>query len=143
MEQQPIEIALVDVRMPDLDGLELLRDAEGRWPDVPVIMLSSYDQAQYVKRALAEGAAGYMLKDATTDDLGQAIRSRCPAAATCSRRASSRTCSRTATSRVPARAGPPAGVQPDPPRDATSWRCSPRAGATATSRAPCSCRRRP
>jgi DNA-binding NarL/FixJ family response regulator len=74
MEAQPIEIALVDVRMPDLDGLELLRTLKGRWPDVPVIMLSTYDQALYVKRALADGAAGYMLKDATTDDLGQAIR---------------------------------------------------------------------
>jgi len=68
------EIALVDVRMPDLDGLELLRTIKGRWPDVPVIMLSTYDQAMYVKRALADGAAGYMLKDATPDDLGQAIR---------------------------------------------------------------------
>ena len=74
MEAHAIEIALVDVRMPDLDGLELLRTLKGRWPDVPVIMLSTYDQALYVKRALADGAAGYMLKDATTDDLGQAIR---------------------------------------------------------------------
>ena len=74
MEAHAIEIALVDVRMPDLDGLELLRTLKGRWPDVPVIMLSTYEKALYVKRALADGAAGYMLKDATTDDLGQAIR---------------------------------------------------------------------
>src|SRR5436189_5209307 len=67
------DLALVDVRMPDLDGLELLRAIRVEWPDVPVIMLSTYDNAPYVKRALADGAAGYLLKDATPEDLAQAI----------------------------------------------------------------------
>jgi DNA-binding NarL/FixJ family response regulator len=74
MEQGGVEVALVDVRMPGIDGLELLRTLKAGWKDVPVIMLSTYDQALYVKRALADGAAGYLLKDATPDDLGQAIR---------------------------------------------------------------------
>jgi DNA-binding NarL/FixJ family response regulator len=69
-----VEIALVDVRMPDSDGLELLHELKDRWPDVPVIMLTSFDHAHYVRRALAEGAAGYMLKDATPEDLEQAIK---------------------------------------------------------------------
>jgi DNA-binding NarL/FixJ family response regulator len=68
-----IDIALVDVRMPDADGLELLHDIKGRWSELPVIMLTSFDHAHYVRRALAEGAAGYMLKDATPEDLEQAI----------------------------------------------------------------------
>ena len=59
--------------MPDLDGLELLRAMKLEWPDVPVIMLSTYENAPYVKRALSDGAAGYLLKDATPEDLGQAI----------------------------------------------------------------------
>ena len=74
MDKKGVDIALVDVRMPDFDGLELLRTLKEKWPEVPVIMLSTYDQALYVKRALADGASGYMLKDATPDDLGQAIR---------------------------------------------------------------------
>jgi DNA-binding NarL/FixJ family response regulator len=74
MSAEPVDIALVDVRMPDLDGLELLRRMKTEWPTVPVIMLTTYDQPLYVKRALAEGAAGYMLKDATPEDLEQAIR---------------------------------------------------------------------
>ena len=82
--------------MPDLDGLELLRAIKADWADVPVIMLSTYENAPYVKRALADGAAGYLLKDATPEDLvagdqrrdvGQRQRA-LP-------RASSRTCSRT------------------------------------------------
>jgi len=74
MTAVPTDIALVDVRMPDADGLELLHEMKARWPDVPVIMLTSFDHAQYVRRALAEGAAGYMLKDATPEDLEQAIK---------------------------------------------------------------------
>ena len=42
-------------------------------PDMPVVMLSTYDNAPYVKRALADGASGYLLKDATPEDLSQAI----------------------------------------------------------------------
>jgi DNA-binding NarL/FixJ family response regulator len=67
------DLALVDVRMPDLDGLELLRAIKAEWPDIPVIMISTYENAPYVKRALADGAAGYLLKDATPEDLSQAI----------------------------------------------------------------------
>jgi DNA-binding NarL/FixJ family response regulator len=69
-----VDVALVDVRMPDADGLELLHEMKAKWNDVPVIMLTSFDHAQYVRRALAEGAAGYMLKDATPEDLEQAIK---------------------------------------------------------------------
>jgi DNA-binding NarL/FixJ family response regulator len=73
MREKPADLALVDVRMPDLDGLELLRELKAGWTDVPVIMLSTYENAPYVKRALADGAAGYLLKDATPEDLSQAI----------------------------------------------------------------------
>jgi DNA-binding NarL/FixJ family response regulator len=68
-----VDMALVDVRMPDLDGLELLRAIKAEWEELPVIMLSTYENAPYVKRALSDGAAGYLLKDATPEDLGQAI----------------------------------------------------------------------
>jgi DNA-binding NarL/FixJ family response regulator len=68
-----VDLSLVDVRMPDLDGLELLRTLKADRPEMPVIMLSTYDNAPYVKRALADGAAGYLLKDATPEDLSQAI----------------------------------------------------------------------
>jgi DNA-binding NarL/FixJ family response regulator len=73
MGSTEVDVALVDVRMPDSDGLELLHTMKQSWPEVPVIMLTSFDHAHYVRRALAEGAAGYMLKDATPEDLEQAI----------------------------------------------------------------------
>jgi YesN/AraC family two-component response regulator len=80
-----IDIALVDVRMPDADGLELLHDIKGRWPTLPVIMLTSFDHAHYVRRALAEGAAGYMLKTPRLRIWSRRSTSRCRAVATCCR----------------------------------------------------------
>jgi DNA-binding NarL/FixJ family response regulator len=74
MQKGDVQIALVDVRMPDMDGLELLHELRTTWPECPVIMLTTFDHANYVRRALAEGAAGYLLKDATPDDLQQAIK---------------------------------------------------------------------
>lgn len=68
------DVALVDVRMPDADGLELLKAIKTDWADLPVIMLSTYENAPYVRRALADGASGYLLKDATPEDLAQAIK---------------------------------------------------------------------
>jgi len=74
LETDGVDIALLDVRMPDVDGIELLKKIKARWPDVPVIMLTSFDHAKYARAALAEGAAGYMLKDSTPSDLQQAIK---------------------------------------------------------------------
>jgi DNA-binding NarL/FixJ family response regulator len=73
LRSSPHDVALVDIRMPGRDGLELLRDIRASYPKLPVIMLSSYDNGDYVKAALAEGAAGYLLKDTTPEDLVQAI----------------------------------------------------------------------
>jgi len=67
------DVALVDIRMPGRDGLDLLKEIRATWPKLPVIILTSFDDSDYVKRALADGAAGYLLKDSTPDDLRQAI----------------------------------------------------------------------
>lgn len=69
-----VDVTLLDVRMPGRDGLDLLREIKTTWPQVAVIMLTSYEGAQFVKAALADGADGYMLKDASPEDLDQAIR---------------------------------------------------------------------
>ncbi|HEX2090392.1 MAG TPA: response regulator transcription factor [Actinomycetota bacterium] len=67
------DVALVDIRLPGRDGLQLLKEIRAEWDDVPVIILSSYDNGEYVKTALGDGAAGYLLKDTTPEDLIQAI----------------------------------------------------------------------
>jgi DNA-binding NarL/FixJ family response regulator len=74
LKEDEADVALVDVRMPDRDGLELLREIKATWPKIPVIMLTTFDHAAYVKQALGDGADGYMLKDSAPEDLDQAIR---------------------------------------------------------------------
>ena len=71
---QTMEVALLDVRLPGKDGIGLLKDVKAKWPDLPVIMITSFDEAKYARQALSEGAAGYILKDSSPADLDQAIR---------------------------------------------------------------------
>jgi two-component system nitrate/nitrite response regulator NarL len=73
MRQEAADLALIDVRLPDLDGLELLQAMKREWPHVPVIMLSTHENAPYVNPALSDGAAAYLLKHATPEDLHRAI----------------------------------------------------------------------
>ncbi len=68
------ELVVLDVRMPG-DGLRALADIKGRLPQVKVLVLSQYDDPDYVRRALACGASGYLLKLGGGLELLQAIRS--------------------------------------------------------------------
>jgi DNA-binding NarL/FixJ family response regulator len=74
LESDDYQVVLADIRLPGRDGLEMLKDIKSAHPDLPVVMLTGYDDPEYVKGALAEGAAGYLLKDSTPEDLTQAIR---------------------------------------------------------------------
>jgi two-component system NarL family response regulator len=73
LAKEPQDVALVDIRLPGQSGLELLQEVRRAWPKLPVIMLTNYDHPEYVKSAMAAGAAGYLLKDSTPADLSQAI----------------------------------------------------------------------
>ena len=68
------DIVLMDVRMPDLDGLATLERLKRADPDTAVIMVSLYDDADYLYRAVSAGAAGYILKEASRTELVRAVR---------------------------------------------------------------------
>ena len=68
------EIALVDIRMPEMDGLEAARRIRDEHPDVGVIMLSAYDDRQFVVEAVRSGARGYVLKARDAEHLIQTVR---------------------------------------------------------------------
>ncbi|HEY4690577.1 MAG TPA: response regulator transcription factor [Anaerolineae bacterium] len=74
IEQQPPDVAMIDISMPGLNGLEVASRVTKQWPDVRVIILSMHATEEYVLQALRAGASGYLLKDAGPSELELAIR---------------------------------------------------------------------
>jgi DNA-binding NarL/FixJ family response regulator len=72
-ELQP-DLVLMDIHMPVMDGVEATTAIKQRWPDVKVIILTTFQEVQYVVSALNAGAEGYILKAIDPEDLAGAIR---------------------------------------------------------------------
>ncbi|MFF4760167.1 response regulator [Streptomyces sp. NPDC001292] len=68
------DVALLDIRMPQMDGLEAARRIIAQSPDCRVIMLTTFDLDHYVYAALSAGASGFLLKDVTPEHLAAAVR---------------------------------------------------------------------
>ena len=68
------DIVLMDVRMPDMDGLEATRKIKEERPRTAVIMVTMHDNPAYLRDAVRAGAAGYLLKDVSKDELVDAVR---------------------------------------------------------------------
>lgn len=73
LAQHPIDVVLLDIRMPGMTGLAALERLSKDFPQVRTLMLSMHDQPGYVRRALELGAAGYLIKSAGRDELLAAI----------------------------------------------------------------------
>jgi NarL family two-component system response regulator YdfI len=72
-EKKP-DVVLMDLRMPRMDGLEALEQIRSNWPDVAVVILTTYDEDDLMLRGLKAGARGYLLKDTSRGTLFNALR---------------------------------------------------------------------
>lgn len=67
------DVVLMDIRMPGMDGVEGTRLFKERWPDMKVVVLTTFDDDEYVFGALKNGASGYLLKGSSVSELSKAI----------------------------------------------------------------------
>ena len=67
------DVMLMDVRMPVMDGVQATVELRRRWPEIEVLMLTTFDDDAYIVEALRAGAAGYMLKNIPAQDLAAAV----------------------------------------------------------------------
>jgi DNA-binding NtrC family response regulator len=62
MDEEPFDLVLLDLRMPGMDGLEVLRELKARWPDSEVIIITGYPTLASAKEAVSLGAYDYLTK---------------------------------------------------------------------------------
>ena len=73
LHNSEVDVVLADAVMPGMDGPELVEQCRTLWPSLPVIILSTFDDATIVRRSIKAGAAGFLLKDVSPTTLAEAI----------------------------------------------------------------------
>lgn len=71
----PVDLALIDFRMPVKNGIEATKEVRERFPEVKVLLLSMYDDVEFVELAIENGANGYLSKDDDAEEIQLAIKS--------------------------------------------------------------------
>lgn len=74
LRHQPFDLAIVDLSMPGMSGLDLIRRIKSEFPSVSVLVLTMHGEEQYAIRALQAGANGYVTKDTAATELVDAVR---------------------------------------------------------------------
>ena len=74
MEKEVPDVVLLDIRMPNMNGVVTTGEIKKRYPGVKVIMLTPFDDSDYILSAIAGGASGYLLKDISADALISAVK---------------------------------------------------------------------
>ena len=68
------DVAVIDISMPGLDGLEVIAQLQALHPQLPILVLTMHEEGQYVVRAIQAGAMGYLTKQSAPEQLVKAIR---------------------------------------------------------------------
>ena len=74
VEKTDPDVAVIDISMPGLDGLEVISQLQTIYPELPILVLTMHEEGQYVVRAIQAGAMGYLTKHSAPEQLVTAIR---------------------------------------------------------------------
>lgn len=70
--QQP-DVLLLDINLPDKSGIDLCKEIKAKYPDIQILGLSSFNQQSYIQKMMQNGASGYVLKNASIEEIVKAI----------------------------------------------------------------------
>ena len=73
LKEHPIDVALVDINLPDMTGIALCDKIKSEFPDVKVLGMSTYRERNYVSQMILAGASGYLVKSASRDEILRAV----------------------------------------------------------------------
>ncbi|WP_276353274.1 response regulator [Cohnella caldifontis] len=108
------DVILMDVQMPRMSGIEAARRIVGRQPATKIVILTTFDDQDYIYQGIRAGAVGYLLKDADVEDMLEAVRSAYRGEAAYRTGSAASALSRLASSEVPASPGAPGtAVRPE------------------------------
>lgn len=74
IRKQKPDVILMDIRMPKMDGVQCTKIIKENYPEIKIIILTTFDDDEYVYNALKFGASGYLLKEVSMDELENAIK---------------------------------------------------------------------
>jgi DNA-binding NarL/FixJ family response regulator len=73
LQQQQPDVILMDINLPDTSGIDLCKEIKAKYPAIHIVGLSSFNQQSYIRKMVENGASGYVLKNATREELIEAI----------------------------------------------------------------------
>jgi DNA-binding NarL/FixJ family response regulator len=73
LQQQQPDVILMDINLPDMSGIDLCQEVKTKYPAIHILGLSSFNQQSFIQKMIDNGASGYILKNATREELTEAI----------------------------------------------------------------------
>lgn len=73
-EQETVDVILMDIRMPEVNGIEATKVIKDRHPEINILILTTFKDAEYISQAMKLGASGYLLKDSSEEEIFEGIK---------------------------------------------------------------------
>lgn len=73
LKKNKVDIVLLDINLPDINGIDLCKKIKKEFPDIKILGISTFSERSYISRMIANGASGYLIKSASAEEITEAI----------------------------------------------------------------------